>query len=175
MGNSNWRHIQQAIQLGDWPISINLKEAYIHVPVAKEFSEILPVSSQARTSAIHLPSLWANDFSSSLFQSSFGHSDPHQAERSTPLSLPRRPLGAVSGQISTAGLQGTGDLHLVQLRVAPKHRKSHLYPGQHRIYLGGLSSIQWRTPSLSRLKKKIKKYISYSRDNLSGLILTHHV
>lgn len=76
-------------------------------------------------------------------QNSSGHNGPHQKERGTSLSLFLGPPVAVLRQSPAAGSQETVNLHLDQLRLAPKSRKKT--PIQRQMFFGA----QFATGSIS--------------------------
>lgn len=94
----------------------------------KRISQIPPLSHWVRSSSIYLPPLRADNVPPGLFKGPPSYGGTNKIQRGTSLPLPGRPAGAVPEQGAVAGPPGSSNLHSVQLRVAPKHRKESTEP-----------------------------------------------
>lgn len=97
--------------------------------------------------------------------SSVGHSGPHQTERYTSLPLPWQPPSVGPRQRTVTGPKGEGNLHLVQLQLAPETGEKPPRPSPTPGILG--SSVRY---SKKHHISPTREDSGYSRENFSGPI-----
>lgn len=145
--------IQQAVQLGDWLVSIDRLKRCLLSRAHRRVLQIPPACSRARASSVHLPPLLSLNLTSGVLESSSGCGSPHQKEAYTytiiaNLLLPsqdRKQLLRHRAQVIST---------LVAFGWLLNLEKSHLEPTQGFVYLGAQFNKVEYTISLS-LEEKI--------------------
>lgn len=90
--------IQQAVQRVDWLISIDLKDAYFHILMAKNVRKYLQFQVRQEHMQFTCLSFVSRPPHPGYYRKFFWLGGPHQNERDTLVSLPRRSLGVIHSQ-----------------------------------------------------------------------------